>query len=81
MVRILVADDDASILELIHVYLTREGYSVHRAHDGQEAFDMLSDGKWDLIILDVMMPAYGWVAIVYGHSSLLWRCADSACHS
>lgn len=61
MVRILIADDDASILELIHMYLTREGYNVHRARDGQEAFDMLSDGKWDLIILDVMMPHMdGW---------------------
>ncbi|ODP30436.1 Transcriptional regulatory protein [Paenibacillus nuruki] len=61
MVRILIADDDPSILELIHMYLSREGYSVHTARDGKEAFDMLSNGKWDLIILDVMMPHMdGW---------------------
>lgn len=61
MVRILIADDDPSILELIHMYLSHEGYSVHTARDGKEAFDMLSNGKWDLIILDVMMPHMdGW---------------------
>lgn len=61
MVSILIADDDPSILELIHMYLSREGYSVHTARDGKEAFDMLGNGKWDLIILDVMMPHMdGW---------------------
>lgn len=61
MVRILIADDDPSILELIYMYLSREGYSVHTARDGKEAFDTLGNGKWDLIILDVMMPHMdGW---------------------
>ena len=53
--RILVADDDASILEVIKIMLEGEYYEVVTASNGQEAIDRL-DESFDLVILDVMMP-------------------------
>jgi DNA-binding response OmpR family regulator len=58
---ILIADDEPSILQLNRVYLTKEGYTVHAARDGQEALDLARRVKPDLIVLDVMMPRIdGW---------------------
>ncbi|MDO3412760.1 response regulator transcription factor [Saccharibacillus sp. CPCC 101409] len=56
MVHILAADDDPAILELIALYLSREGYSVQKAEDGIEVQEWLGRRRWDLILLDVMMP-------------------------
>ena len=61
MATILIADDEASILQLNRMYLTREGYTVHAARDGQEAVEMTRRVKPDLIVLDLMMPRLdGW---------------------
>src|SRR6266542_4425069 len=58
---ILIADDEASILQLNRMYLTREGYTVHAARDGQEALELARRIKPDLIVLDLMMPRLdGW---------------------
>src|SRR6266545_2298049 len=58
---ILIADDEPSILQLNRVYLTKEGYTVHAARDGQEALDLARRVKPDLIVLDLMMPRIdGW---------------------
>lgn len=53
--RILVADDDASILEVIKIMLEGEYYEVVTAENGREAIEKLDD-SFDLVILDVMMP-------------------------
>ena len=53
--RILVADDDTSILEVIKIMLEGEYYEVVTAENGREAIDRLDD-SFDLVILDVMMP-------------------------
>lgn len=53
--RILVADDDESILEVIRIMLEGESYEVVTANNGKEAVDQL-DESFDLVILDVMMP-------------------------
>ena len=57
MARILIADDDRSIAELISDALTDEGYETEIAGDGEEAIRRISGGgDYSLIILDVMMP-------------------------
>ncbi len=53
---ILVVDDDKSIRNLIKVYLENEGYNAMEASNGAEALIMLNENKFDLVILDVMMP-------------------------
>ena len=54
--RILIADDDHKILELVKVMLESKGYSVIQAADGQEALEKTRLEKPDLLILDVTMP-------------------------
>jgi DNA-binding response OmpR family regulator len=53
---ILVADDERNILELCRLYLTKEGYTVETASDGQDALDRARRVKPDLVVLDIMMP-------------------------
>ena len=53
--KILVADDEKDILELLTMLLTAEGYEVVAAHDGKEAVELV-DATVDLCILDVNMP-------------------------
>lgn len=54
--KILIADDEPDILEIIGYNLTREGYQVTTAKDGDEALTKAKLTKPDLIILDIMMP-------------------------
>ena len=54
--KILVADDEKDIVELIAYNLEREGFAVSRAYDGQKAWEMVNAEKPDLLILDLMMP-------------------------
>jgi two-component system alkaline phosphatase synthesis response regulator PhoP len=56
MKRLLVVDDEESILKLLTHNLEREGYEVETAVDGQQAYDMAKDGDYDFIILDLMLP-------------------------
>lgn len=54
--RILLADDEESIQKLLTYPLKEEGYEVTSAMDGQEALERFGEGRYDLVILDVMMP-------------------------
>ncbi len=54
--KILVADDESDILEIIQYNLVREGYEVFTAKDGNDALDKARELHPDLIILDIMMP-------------------------
>ena len=54
--RILIADDEPDILEIISYNLSKEGYEIHTAKNGQEAIEKAKAVLPDLIILDVMMP-------------------------
>lgn len=54
--KILVADDEPNILVSLEYLLKREGYTVLVAHDGQEALDVITAQRPDLVLLDVMMP-------------------------
>jgi two-component system alkaline phosphatase synthesis response regulator PhoP len=54
--RILIADDEPDILEIISYNLLKEGYEIYTAKDGNEAIDRAKQLNPDLIILDIMMP-------------------------
>lgn len=54
--KVLVADDEQDIREILQYVLNAEGYEVTTAKDGQEAIDKARQVKPDLIILDIMMP-------------------------
>jgi two-component system alkaline phosphatase synthesis response regulator PhoP len=56
MPKVLVADDEQELLELLRFSLDADGYQVVTASDGQKALDLARKEKFDLIILDVMMP-------------------------
>lgn len=59
--KILVADDDKNICELLKLYLEKEDYSVVLAGNGEEALARFDEENPDLILLDVMMPKLdGW---------------------
>ena len=53
---ILVVDDDKKIVDLVSLYLKRDGYNVLTAYDGQEALDTARRKQPDLIILDLLLP-------------------------
>ncbi len=55
-IKILFADDEPDILDIIGYNLEKEGYEVITARDGQQALDLSKQHRPDLIILDVMMP-------------------------
>ncbi|MFQ5840246.1 MAG: response regulator, partial [Candidatus Methylomirabilales bacterium] len=54
--RILVADDDHLVLEMVTDLLTVHGFTVLTAADGEEALAVIKREHPDLILLDVMMP-------------------------
>ena len=54
--RILVIEDDPSILLGVRMSLEREGYEVGTAADGEAGLRSAREGRWDLIVLDVMLP-------------------------
>jgi DNA-binding response OmpR family regulator len=53
---ILVVDDDPKIVEIVSLYLKREGYRVLAAYDGRQALEMAREKRPDLIVLDLMLP-------------------------
>ena len=54
--RVLVVDDDAKTVELVKLYLTRDGYRVTTAYEGNEALRLARETHPDLIVLDLMLP-------------------------
>ena len=56
MYKILVADDEQKIREVIKEYAEYEGHTVYEAVDGMQAVDMEKEQDFDIIIMDVMMP-------------------------
>lgn len=59
--KILIVDDDRSVHDVLRQTLTKEGYSLLHAYDGEEALKMVREAKPDVITLDVMMPKVdGW---------------------
>jgi two-component system OmpR family response regulator len=54
--RILIADDEANIRDVVQYALERDGYQVETAADGQTALSRIEAGGIDLVVLDVLMP-------------------------
>jgi CheY-like chemotaxis protein len=59
--RILVVDDEPSLVDVLAALLTDEGHTVQTANDGRLALEVMADELPDLLITDVMMPRLdGW---------------------
>ena len=56
--KVLVVDDEKSIVKGIKFTLERDGMEVDCAYDGQEAVDYITKNKYDIILLDVMLPVF-----------------------
>jgi two-component system alkaline phosphatase synthesis response regulator PhoP len=54
--RVLVVDDDVKTVELVKLYLKREGFETLAAYDGVEGLNLARKGSPDLIVLDLMLP-------------------------
>ena len=54
--RILIADDEAHVREVLRHFLTREGYLVSAVEDGRGALDTVSTFQPDVIVVDMVMP-------------------------
>lgn len=70
---ILVVDDDTEIRALLEEYLARQGYRVTAVADGPAMEQAMEDGRFDLVILDLMLPGEGGVSLcrrLRGRSSL-----------
>ena len=53
---VMVVDDNPDIVTIVKTILEGKGYEVQSAYSGQEVFNLLSEQKPDLIVLDIMMP-------------------------
>ena len=56
MYNILVMDDDKEIVNAIEIYLSKEGYNILKAYNGEEAIHVIQNNEIHLVILDIMMP-------------------------
>ena len=56
MTRILVVEDEPDIQELLCAYLRESGYEVEQALDGVEALDKFRRGRFELVLLDLLLP-------------------------
>jgi DNA-binding response OmpR family regulator len=54
--KVLVVDDDKKTVELVKLYLSRDGYRVITAYEGEEALRLAREAHPDLIVLDLMLP-------------------------
>lgn len=54
--RILLVEDDAHIADLLRMHLQDEGYAVTHVADGSEGLRQVEQGRWDALVLDLMLP-------------------------
>jgi CheY-like chemotaxis protein len=62
--RVLVADDDPAIRMLVQRVLVRQGYDVTTANDGADAIVQLDQNRFDLLVLDLMMPRVDGIGVI-----------------
>jgi len=60
---ILAVDDVPENLQLVSAILTKVGYNISTAHDGLSAIEMVKEGHFDLILLDIMMPIMSGIGV------------------
>ena len=56
MSKVLIIDDDVELCELVGEYLTREGFEVEAAHNGDKGLERALSGQHALVVLDLMLP-------------------------
>ena len=61
---ILIVEDEEKILRLLELELEIEGYQIGKAMDGNQALEAYRSGKWDLILLDVMLPGISGIELL-----------------
>ncbi len=61
--RMLIVDDDAAIRDVVRYTFEQEGFAVDTAEDGSTALEVVGDGKFDVVILDLMLPALSGIDI------------------
>jgi Response regulators consisting of a CheY-like receiver domain and a winged-helix DNA-binding domain len=54
--KILIADDEKEVVELVRLYLEKDGYTVLTAYDGMSAFGIISSETLECAVIDIMMP-------------------------
>ena len=62
--RVLLLDDDASIQRLVSTLLKRDGYRVTVVDSGRAAIEALKKKKFDVFLLDIMMPHEGGMTVI-----------------
>ncbi len=63
--KILVIEDEELIRKVLEFRLKKEGYEVYLAKDGSEAMDLIAQHRFDLILVDVMLPYVGGLEITH----------------
>lgn len=63
MYNILIVEDEENIASFVKMELVHEGYEADISHDGKEGLDKALNGKYDLIILDLMLPSLNGIEI------------------
>ena len=56
MHKILLVEDEPNIARFVELELTHEGYEVTKAEDGREGLKLAEEGRFDLVLLDIMLP-------------------------
>ena len=62
--RILVVEDEKFLRELYYDILSGEGFTVDQAADGEEGYRMMSQGGYDVVLLDIMLPKMDGLSIL-----------------
>ena len=62
--KILLAEDTKDLNHAVTVLLQHEGFDVDTAFDGQQALDLISEGGYDAVILDIMMPKVDGITVL-----------------
>lgn len=68
--RILVVEDEIILADAYHLVLTKEGFEVKTAYDGQAALDVVKSFKPDLILLDLLMPRKDGIGFLKDYDAL-----------
>ena len=67
----MIADDDPDIVDLLETYYKKKGYQVTVVVNGKEALQVVEAGKFDLVLMDVMMPYIDGYHVAYEITSKL----------
>jgi two-component system OmpR family response regulator/two-component system response regulator CpxR len=73
MNKVLLVDDDIELVDMMQDYLTREGFDVETAHNGEQGLERALSSDFDIAVLDVMMPRLNGIEVLArlrGHSQI-----------